>query len=405
MNGTFLSPLLADGLAWFEAPDPVILFALTLVFAGLAGEFVFRWLRLPRITGYALIGILMGTSGLAEANPLDSAAQNIVTDIALGILLFELGSRVRLAWLRANPWLFATSLAEAGLTAVAVQAGLVWFGVPAPAAVAAGLIAMSTSPAVVMQVTAEIRSQGQVTERLYVLTALNAIYAVLAMKFLAGWWGFDTFHDGGRALLTTLYLISGSLLMAALLAWAVHRLTRALDLREEPGAAVLFGLLLLTFAALHLLGLPAVLAPLLAGILLKNVDPRPRLWPRHFGTAGGVLVLLLFVLGGANLRWEDFFAGGLAGLALVGVRVLAKVVGVSLFARPSGLGLRQCLALGVALSPFSAVALALVLDFRVSHPDLGAALAPVLLSAMAVMELLGPIATQWSLRLAGEVRR
>jgi len=89
----------------------------------------------------------------------------------------------------------------------------------------------------------------------------------------------------------------------------------------------------------------------------------------------------------------------------VGVRVLAKVVGVSLFARPSGLGLRQCLALGVALSPFSAVALALVLDFRVSHPDLGAALAPVLLSAMAVMELLGPIATQWSLRLAGEVRR
>ncbi|QEL64250.1 Na+/H+ antiporter [Oryzomicrobium terrae] len=405
MNGTFLSPLLADGLAWFEAPDPVILFALTLVFAGLAGEFVFRWLRLPRITGYALIGILMGTSGLAEANPLDSAAQNIVTDIALGILLFELGSRVRLAWLRANPWLFATSLAEAGLTAVAVQAGLVWFGVPAPAAVAAGLIAMSTSPAVVMQVTAEIRSQGQVTERLYVLTALNAIYAVLAMKFLAGWWGFDTFHDGGRALLTTLYLISGSLLMAALLAWAVHRLTRALDLREEPGAAVLFGLLLLTFAALHLLGLPAVLAPLLAGILLKNVDPRPWLWPRHFGTAGGVLVLLLFVLGGANLRWEDFFAGGLAGLALVGVRVLAKVVGVSLFARPSGLGLRQCLALGVALSPFSAVALALVLDFRVSHPDLGAALAPVLLSAMAVMELLGPIATQWSLRLAGEVRR
>lgn len=405
MNGTFLSPLLADGLAWFEAPDPVILFALTLVFAGLAGEFVFRWLRLPRITGYALIGILMGTSGLAEANPLDSAAQNIVTDIALGILLFELGSRVRLAWLRANPWLFATSLAEAGFTAAAVQAGLVWFGVPAPAAVAAGLIAMSTSPAVVMQVTAEIRSQGQVTERLYVLTALNAIYAVLAMKFLAGWWGFDTFHDGGRALLTTLYLISGSLLMAALLAWAVHRLTRALDLREEPGAAVLFGLLLLTFAALHLLGLPAVLAPLLAGILLKNVDPRPRLWPRHFGTAGGVLVLLLFVLGGANLRWEDFFAGGLAGLALVGVRVLAKVVGVSLFARPSGLGLRQCLALGVALSPFSAVALALVLDFRVSHPDLGAALAPVLLSAMAVMELLGPIATQWSLRLAGEVRR
>ena len=90
MNGTFLSPLLADGLAWFEAPDPVILFALTLVFAGLAGEFVFRWLRLPRITGYALIGILMGTSGLAEANPLDSAAQNIVTDIALGILLIAI---------------------------------------------------------------------------------------------------------------------------------------------------------------------------------------------------------------------------------------------------------------------------------------------------------------------------
>ncbi|WP_334156810.1 cation:proton antiporter [Oryzomicrobium sp.] len=405
MNGAFLPPLLADALAWTEVPDPVILFALTLVFAGLAGEFVFRWLRLPRITGYALVGILMGTSGLAEDNPLDSSAQRIVTDIALGILLFELGNRVRLGWLWANPWLLATSLAEAGLTALAVQAGLVWLGVPPQAAVAAGLIAMSTSPAVVMQVTAEIRSQGQVTERLYVLTALNAIYAVLAMQFLSGWWALDTPQESTRALLTTLYLISGSVLMAALLAWAVHRLTRALDLSEEPGAAILFGLLLLVFAMLHLFGLPAVLAPLLAGILLKNADPRPRLWPRHFGTAGGVLVLLLFVLGGASLRWQDFFAGGLAALGVVLVRLAAKLIGVALFARPSGLGLRQCLALGVALSPFSAVALALALDFRVSHPDLGAHLAPILLTAMAVMELVGPIATQWSLRLAGEERR
>jgi hypothetical protein len=38
-----------------------------------------------------------------------------------------------------------------------------------------------------------------------------------------------------------------------------------------------------------------------------------------------------------------------------------------------------------------------------SLPDLGAAVAPIVMTAVAVLELLGPIAVQLALRLAGEL--
>lgn len=64
--------------------DPLLLFGLLLL-AGLAGgELARRVLRLPRIVGYALIGLALGTSGVGalDAGLLKDAW--IFVDIALG---------------------------------------------------------------------------------------------------------------------------------------------------------------------------------------------------------------------------------------------------------------------------------------------------------------------------------
>ena len=97
---------------WPFEVGPALWLALTLVVAVLVGEALVRYLRLPRIVGYIGIGVLLGPGGLGLIPQLPAAEWRLVVDLALGILLFELGSKVNLRWLQANPWLAGTSLLE-----------------------------------------------------------------------------------------------------------------------------------------------------------------------------------------------------------------------------------------------------------------------------------------------------
>ncbi len=73
-----------------------------------------------------------------------------------------------------------------------------------------------------------------------------------------------------------------------------------------------------------------------------------------------------------------------------------------LFAPWSGLRLRQGLGLSLALVPMSGTALVLLTDLQASHPGFAPLVVPIVLSAIAFTELLGPLAVQWGLRVAAE---
>jgi len=154
-----------------------------------------------------------------------------------------------------------------------------------------------------------------------------------------------------------------------------------------------------------MLNLSTLLVPLIAGVLLRNTSQRPWVWPRHFGTAGGVLVLMLFVIVGAAWSREALALGGIAALVLLLARGAAKALVVMGLARWSGLAMNQSVALTLALMPISGTALVLLADLQFSHPSFAPSVAPIVFSAIAIMELVGPIAVQWGLRFAGEVHQ
>lgn len=388
---------------WPPAPDPVFFAGLALVVAGLAGELCYRRLRLPRITGYAVVGLVGGTLGLSSMlDAQTSAAIRLLIDLALGLLLFELGSRLNLKWMRANPWIIATSAFESLLTFIGVYAVLRFFDVTPLTSVLIASISMATSPAVVIQLKNELRAEGQVTERLLALAALNSIYAVVAVKLVYGWM-HQTYHSSVWVVLFhPLYLLVGSIVLAFVLAKACNFVFRKFGSQDHHAFVMLIGLIMLMVALVHMLKLPNSLTLLLAGIIFKNMDERPQLWPAYFGTAGWLLAVVLFVLTSLAFQWQYFVLGGVAAAAIIIVRLAAKIIGTVAVAHPAGISYRQGVALGLSLCPMASLAFVLVADTYDIYPQFDPMLKAVVMCAIALLQLVGPMAVYWALALVGE---
>lgn len=390
--------------AWPLHPDGVFWVGAALVLATLTGESVFRFLRWPRLVGYAAAGMILAAGGAGlNVYDLQNGARAIV-DTALAVLLFEIGHRVNLRWLRANPALLGMSLLESALGFGAVFVTLLLLGFSGLEAALVSAVLMATSPAVVLRISSEFHANGQVTERLLLLSALNTFYALLACSLMLGMVDADGPQGAKASALHLLYVLGGSVLAAAVLAWAVNWVERHFDFRNEGGALMLVGLIVLTLSLTRMLNWSALFTPLLAGALLRWRSPRPRLWPQHFGTAGGVLMVLMFLILGLSLNARILLAGGLAAALVIVVRMAGKLLGTLAFGRLSGASWRQSVALGLSLNPASGVSFVLALS--VLGTSAGVTLHSILavaFSAIAFLELLAPLLTRWALKYSGDI--
>ncbi|HVE05731.1 MAG TPA: cation:proton antiporter [Paraburkholderia sp.] len=390
--------------AWPLTPDAIFWAGLALLAAGLCGELCYRAWHLPRISGYAVIGLIAGSAGSGVIDADAASAARPLLDVALGLLLFELGSRLDLRWIRRNPWLILSSVAEATLTFVLVLTALLFARVPVMTAMVLASISMATSPAMVIQLKTELRAEGQVTQRLMTLTALNSMYAVVIEKLASGWLHQETYGNVFATILQPLYLLVGSLILAYLLARACTFFYRRVNMQDEHSFVALFGLVLLAIAIAHVFKLSTILSLLAAGIIVKNLEARPQLWPQHFGTAGWLLTVILFVLTLTTFEWRDIAVGGVAAIGLIVARLVGKMVGVLAFAKPSGLNWKQGAALGLSLSPMSALAYLLVDDTYTLYPNFDPTLRAVVMCSIVVLQLVGPWLVYRSLALVGERR-
>jgi len=388
--------------AWPLHAAPSLWLAVALIAAVLVGELFARTAWLPRMTGYLLTGLIVGPGVLALIGRSPMADWRVVIELALGILLFELGTRVNLRWLGTNRWLVVSSLLEAGLSFGAVFILLRYFGATPVIAGAGASITIATSPAVVVRVVAELGARGQVTERLMLHTALNSIYSAIAVNMMIGLLHREFRGSALEAVLFSVYLLCGAVLVGAGFGIVFRRIEKWLGDHEEVLSFLLLGMIGLAVSISASLKVPAMLSLLLAGVIVRNLRGRPLVYPPHFGSAGAVLIILMFVLSGTSIAPDQLMQGAGIALALVLVRVLAKVAGVCAVARPSGASLRQALALGLALSPMSGAALLLTLDTATLFPEFGAALQSALVGSIVVLELAGSILAFVALRLVGE---
>src|SRR3990167_7649021 len=134
---------------WPMVPGVLFWSALLLVAGGLLGEVVFRRLGLPRIVGYGVVGTLVGLLRYNAGGMQLGGTLRLIVDLALGLLLFELGCRVNLRWLRANPALMWSSAGESLLSFMAIFVALRWLGLDINVALTCATLGVASSAAVV----------------------------------------------------------------------------------------------------------------------------------------------------------------------------------------------------------------------------------------------------------------
>jgi Kef-type K+ transport system membrane component KefB len=381
----------------------ILLFALA---AGHAAQLV----RIPEVTGYLFVGMLIGPTGLNLVTAENRETLQFLSEVALGLILFSIGAIFRAETLRLIGRRVATiTLAETTGAFILVLVAMLAVGIPLPAALLLGVIAMETAPATTLMVLHEYDARGPLTDTLLALVAFNNMVVLIAFGIIAA---IVTLFGGpaaGGGLASLLYSsvfglvwgVLGSLALGAVLGllldvWA--------DRVSESGEIMILavGIVLVAVGGARWLGLSPLFTTLALGATTVNASHRIDDLSSALGQADPPLYAAFFVLAGAELRPEALTGIGAVGFLFVLSRVLGKMVGAYLSAKRMNLPAQVRRHLGLCLVSSSSLAIGLTIQVREQFPQYAEQITGLVLAAVIVFEIAGPLLTRVALIRAGE---
>ena len=313
---------------------PLGITALLFFVALLLAEAAVRVLRVPRITALVVAGLLIGVLRRNhEAAALMPLPRVLLEALAM-VLLFEVGQRVPLGWLRRNLWLAAASFGECAVTFTVIYAVLaLGFAIPPFDCAFVAVICMTASPIVVMSVSKDLGARGQVSERSLLYCTLSSVYAVLLVQFLVA--GYRAAAPRRfTSVVQPLYLLAGSFLLgvaaaAALRLYAFITRSRGRG-RCSPSAS--FCCCVLLYAYAPPLGCRRSSRRCFFGLIVRGTDRTHSVLSHQTSETGAVLTFSLISSRRRVTPLDRFrtLAGAAAAVAVA--RLLAKVGANAVFA-------------------------------------------------------------------------
>lgn len=385
----------------FYRDAELLVWPLAIALAWAIGEVGHRWSGVPRISIYSLVGFMFSHAQTGVLPRPSDATVSLLANIAFGLILFEFGYRINLKWLRLNPWIGITAAVQAAAIFCAVYFSASAMGVAPLIAMLLASLAIASSPAELLRVVNEQRSGGQATERTLHLAAISCFAATFAFNIVVGLWTFQTSGSLWQAVSSSLLVLILSAAAGILFGMAVPAALRQLGAIEHNGTIAFALAVILLTAVTHTLKGAPILAALTFGVVARHRRLLLGQTQRNFGVLGDILAVLLFVFIGASLSWTRIASGLDIALVLLGVRFLVQVAGVTLFARIGGTTWRKGALTGLALSPMSVFAVAILVQTRHAGINLMDQLAP-LAAATFLSAVAGPVLAQWAFKLSGE---
>lgn len=366
--------------------------------------------RVPEVTGYLLVGVLIGPSALDLISHDNITTLGFLSDIALGLILFNIGSIFEAANFRqVGPGVVRVTLWEATLAFVLVCAVLVFSGMAWPLALLLSVVAMETAPATTLMVLNEYDAEGPMTNRLLALVALNNMYVLVMFGVVtAALTLFDSsgqgwLESGYRAVYGLLWSIIGSVALGALLGllmdvWAKRA--------KESGEAMILsiGAVLIGVGASRWLGLSPLISTLALGATVVNASAQGDRLLRALGRADPPLYAAFFVLAGAELVPSAVLGLGFVGLGYTVARTVGKIAGTRLGLRGQDVSDVVRRQIGYCLVSSSSLAVGLTIQIRTAFPAYAATITGIVLAAVVIFEVVGPLLTRRALFASGEAK-
>lgn len=390
-----------------------------IVVAGLAGGLAAEKAKLPRISGYIVVGILLGHAVFNLVSPEAVESLDPVTEIALGVIAFLIGGSLKVESLRglgtSVTWItllqslgawFLVALVLA-LVGPLIIPGETFWQVYFPMAFIVGAISCATAPAATMAIISEYRAKGPMTTTLLAVVALDDAVAVVAFAI-------------ARSVSQPLVNPAAHTPLSRLLGIPLLGIVEALALGVAFGVALVYAdrllkshrlLLVAVLGAVMLcagiairLDLSLILANMAAGFVVTNKarGEEPFLVVEEIED---ILYVMFFVLAGLHFDLSMLKIAGLLALSIVIARYAGKYAGAWIGATISHAPEAVRRYLGLALLPQAGVAVGLVLLAEKTSPVFGAAMLGGVLASVIVNELITPPLTKYALFKAGEAKK
>ena len=389
-----------------------------LLLAAYVGGELARRARLPRLTGYLLVGFAVGPwLGLVRREEVD--ALRFLQDAAVALIALAAGLELTLESLRQGGGRVALARLATGsivlpfaVVTLVVLSVAPWFpltvhqprGDAVVVALVLGTIAVASSPALTMAMMSELDASGPVARALLSIAVVKDVAAVVLLalvlangRILASAGALNMGVAG-----TAMLQLVGSAAVGTLLGFA---LGRYMSLVRRDSGVFLVATAFVAAEVARLVHLETLIIALAAGFYLENFAPVEGERLRRELKRGSLPVhITFFALTGAGLRvgvladlWPWILL--LVGLRLVGLRYGLLWAGrhpsvTPALAREGWLGLISQGGMALGLAQLA----------RRAFPEWGVSLEALIVAMIGVHEVAGPICFRTALVRAGEIK-
>lgn len=373
------------------------------ILLGLLGGKLSHKIKIPRVTGYMLAGLLFGPSviGLITAETLEGI--RLINEIALGLILFAIGGEIEWRHLKSmGVRVVYIALLESFGALVLVTALTIILTGDWGLAMLLGTISMATAPGVTLLVIREYHARGPLTDTLLAVVALNNIFCLILFRFT---FSFYSVMAGEPLLAIGLELLKElvvSVLIGGVVGAVITYWEQKIDDLSELLLVIVSGLLV-GIGVANQIGVSPLMVCLIIGAVTNNLSMMHRLVYAELRQTEMPFYIAFFVLSGASLHLDMLPHLGVLGVAYLLARPLGKWVGATLAAKRCRCEPEISTNLGITLLPQAGVAIGMVMVVAESHPELGQTIGTIVLSSIIVYESIGPFLTRLALARAKEI--
>jgi NhaP-type Na+/H+ or K+/H+ antiporter len=392
---------------------------------GIIGGKLAELAKLPKVTGYIIIGILAGPSALHLLSSEVLHSFKPFKILALGFIGFNIGMELNFSNLKTSGKhvLFIT-FSQAIFTFLLVMFAVVLFvdDYKWTYGLIFGAIATVTTPAPILACIKSYNVKGRLSSLLCPMVALDDAIGIIIFAFVLPISVYLAGHSGEVISITTLvvgplfeigFSILAGVIIGSILIYILNHFKKGdnVSLLLIVVIGILFGI-----AIGYSVEVSAILLPLTIGVLIANGLERDFMRKVKLNTDAIILPLLLifFTLSGAELKIHLLWQIGGLGLIYILVRLIAKYLATRFASKVIGESKEVVNFLGVALIPQGGVAIdmAILAEFRFIQlanetnsavAEIGSTILTVILAATVIYKIFGEIIVKWAFDKAHEI--